>query len=403
LNALDDLLVLECGTRLSVAVAGKLLAELGARVIKVEPREGDPARLAGPFPDNLPDTDRSALFLYLNRGKESLTLDLRHDAAGEPLRRLLSKADLLLTGDSPWERERLTYEALGAEHPLLVCTSVTPLGLEGPWSGYAATEIVVTALSGVGYFIPGAVDNPGAEPPILPGANIASFVAGVQAANSSLIAVIARDMTQRGQQVDVSEQATLTDTLRMYLANYVYADEETRRERSGRFGGGVQQTWRCADGYVWGMAGRQTDEHGWLSLVGVMGSPEWALQPELLDANYRRDHWDEIWPRLDEWARSKPKAEIADALQACHVISLPVNTPAELLRSEHLKGRGAFVPLDAVRTPGVQVPVNPVRFDGEVCDELAAAPRLGQHTRDVLRWAGYIDEDISRLASSGIV
>ena len=404
-NTLGDLTVLECGPRLAVGVCGRLLADLGATVTKIEPPGGDPWRRAGPFPADVPDPERSGMFAYLHRGKRSVTLDMDSATGLQVLRRLVASADLLLAGDTPAQLERtgLLYQPLAEVNPRLICTAITPFGLTGPYRDHADSELVVTALSGVGYYIPGPVESPSTQPPVLSGAHVSDFCAGLQSATATMMAVMARGLTGVGQQVDVSEQETLLDSLRMYLATYVYEGVVQSRDRSNQAVGRGPAYWQCADGYVSGIPGPAAEEHAWMNLVDSMGNPEWALAEEFLDPAYRQQHWTDIQPRIDAWAASQPKAVVADLLQKRHVTCVPVNRIDDILADEHMAVRGAFVPLGQPGLESALVPASPIRFDGSPVTASGLAPTLGQHTTDVLSQAGFTKEELLWLRQAGVV
>jgi crotonobetainyl-CoA:carnitine CoA-transferase CaiB-like acyl-CoA transferase len=404
-SALAGLTVLECGTRLAAAVCGRLLADLGADVLKIEPGAGDPARFSGPFPDDTPDPERSGLFAYLNRGKRSAVVELDTAGGRDVLRRLAERADVVLAGAPAADlaRQGLRYADLAEVNPELVCTAITPFGLTGPYRDYAAGELVVTALSGVGYYVPGPVESPVSEPPLQPGGQIAAFSAGAQAASATMVAVLAQEAGAGGQQVDVSEQEALLDSLRMYLATFAYEGINHPRALAQRPAGAGPPFWRCADGYVWGIPGGWAGEYAWLNLVDAMESPEWALDPRLLDAAYRRDHWNEIRPHVESWAMGLPKAVVADRLQQRHIPCMAVNRIDELLVEEQLLARAAFVPLAHPGLGAARVPANPIRFDGVPAAAGGPAPSLGEHTTQALTAAGYGDDEQTRLRRTGVI
>src|SRR5438093_3772877 len=150
--ALDQLRVLEVGSGVAAAYAAKLVADLGAQVIKVEsPGAGDGTRARGPFPGNVPHPEKSGLFLYLNANKRGITLDLSRPRGREILERLAARADLLVHDVHPSEMagRGLDYERLAAMHPPLVMTSIAPFGLTGPHAGYRGPDVVTWSAGGV--------------------------------------------------------------------------------------------------------------------------------------------------------------------------------------------------------------------------------------------------------------
>ncbi|MFN8558561.1 MAG: CoA transferase [Dehalococcoidia bacterium] len=404
-GALAGLTVLECGTRLGAAVCGRLLTDLGADVLKIEPAIGDPARRAGPFPNDAPHPERSGLFAHLNRGKRGAVLDLDTEAGRAALRRLAARSAVLIAGATPAEidRQGLGFSALAPINPALVCTAITPFGLTGPYRDHAASELVVTALSGVGYYVPGPVTDPAHEPPVQPGGQIAAFGAGVQAATATMVAVLAARAGGGGQQVEVAEQDVLLDTLRMYLSTWAYEGVNHPRDLARRPAGFGPPYWPCADGYVWGVPGAGAGEYAWLQIVDLMGNPEWAQEPQWLDAEFRRANADTIRAHVAAWTLGLPKATVADLLQQRHIPCMAVNSIEELLTDEQLRLRGAFVPLDHPDLPGALVPRFPIRMaEAGVIEDSAPAPKLGEHTAAALTAAGYDAAERDWLFRAGV-
>lgn len=398
-QALQDLTVLECGTRLSVGMCGKLLADLGAHVTKVEPIEGDPARRVGPFPGDVPNKEQSGLFAYLNRGKRGITLDLESAAGREALARLAADADIVIAGGTYEELDRwgLLYDSLGAAKEDLVCTAITPFGLTGPHRDYADSEIVVTAQSGIGYYVPGPVETLG-MPPVIPGTHLTHFAAGVQAASATMVAITGGG----GRQVDVSEQETFLDSLRMYLSTYAYEGVVHPRGAANQAAAVRGQTGKAADGYIASLPGPQSTDSAWINLVDAMGNPEWATQPDMFDLEYRRANAAEIIAHINEWTASMPKAEIARLMQERHHPVLPTNGIDDLLVDDQLIARKYFVPMVQ---PGLEqglMPGSPIRYDGAAIVQEGRAPFLGEHTAEVLAAAGFSNEEIMWLDRSGV-
>lgn len=140
-----------------------------------------------------------------------------------------------------------------------------------------------------------------------------------------------------------------------------------------------------------------------MNLVDAMGNPEWALAEELLDTDYRRQHWEEIRPHIEAWTRSLPKAKVADLLQERHITCVPVNRIDDLLADEQLAARKALIPLDQPGLEGTLVPANPIRLDGIAVSASGPAPTLGQHTAQVLSEAGFTKEEVLLLRRAGAV
>src|SRR5256885_20535 len=221
--ALDQLQVLEVGSGVAAAYGAKLLADLGAQVIKVEPPGGgDATRARGPFPGDVPHPEKSGLFLYLNANKRGITLDLTRPRGREVLERLAARADLLVHDVHPSEMagRGLDYERLAAACPGLVMTSIAPFGLSGPHAGYRGPDVVTWSAGGIA-----ALNGEPARPdlpPLKAFGDQSGFQAGLNAAIGSLGAPLARPATGRGEHVEGSTQEGLAAIPQLTLEVWPY-------------------------------------------------------------------------------------------------------------------------------------------------------------------------------------
>ena len=168
---LEGLRVVEWALDVPGSYCGKLLGDLGAEVIKIEAPEGDPVRRLGPFPNDVPGQERSALFLYLNNNKLGITLDLRSAGGKRVLKGLLSATDIFVV-DCPVATLRdcgLEYTQLSGSNSQLIFTAITPFGLTGPYKDYKTTDLVSFHMSGFGHATPGNVEDPEKERPLRAG------------------------------------------------------------------------------------------------------------------------------------------------------------------------------------------------------------------------------------------
>jgi len=216
-RALEGIRIIECGHLASAAYAAKLMADMGAEVIKIEdPTGGDRARQRGPYPGHIPHPEKSGLFLYLNTNKYGVTLDLRQAAGQKIFHRLLTDADVLIHNYHPTEMTSLglDYSCLETVNPRLVMTSITPFGLSGPHQDYQATDLTLWNAGGVAYLNGG---GPGTDemPPLKTFGQQAGFQAGVNAGIATLGALFARLANGKGQHVEISAQECLLSILEL--------------------------------------------------------------------------------------------------------------------------------------------------------------------------------------------
>ena len=253
--ALPNLRVLEIASLIPGPYCGKLLASLGAAVIKAEPPGvGDPARRRGPFPDDVPHPERSGLFLYLNTGKRGITLDLHNLAGQDLLRKLVSRVDMVVHDYTPARAAEvgLDSDSLLAANPDVIVTAVTPFGSAGPYADYHAGHLAVFHAGGEGWLLPNgvALDTFPDRPPIVAGANMGDYQAGLAAAVGALAAVynhLGTPGDARGQVVDASAQEAQLSVGYMPIQRHESEGiTETRFSRYFRVGG----VFPASDGYV---------------------------------------------------------------------------------------------------------------------------------------------------------
>lgn len=371
------------------AFAGKLLAGLGADVVKVEPPAGTALRSIPPFWEGVPHPERSLFHWFYDAGKRGVTLDRRQAAGWEVLARLTAGADVLLETETPGA---LDVETLRAANPRLVVASITPFGQQGPYRGWQASDTVAQALGGM-LFVNGHVGRP----PLRSLGLQAYHQAGVFAAIGVLGALLARRRTGRGQHVDVSLQGAVAGSLEhvpgfWHQAGLVHGRQGTLHwTRYFRVG-------RCRDGWVMHCTiGDWTSLAEWVKADGMgaaLDDPAWE------DLAYRRDHAERLFDVLDAWGERYTVAELAEGAQLRRIPYAAVRAPEALLRDPQLAERGFFVPIehpDLGRT--VPYPGGPFRL-GDAPWRVARPPRLGEHNVKVYAGLGL---DAAGLERAGII
>jgi crotonobetainyl-CoA:carnitine CoA-transferase CaiB-like acyl-CoA transferase len=364
---LHGLRVLELAGFVSGPFCGKLLADLGADVAKIEPPDGDPARAYGPFKDDVPDPAHSGIFMYLNHAKRL--------AGRDELASLLGACDVAIvdrTGDVP---DR-------AAHPDIVVTAVTPFGLSGPRAHWRGGDLIVAAASGF-MSLTGSPDRE----PLRPGGLVLLHQAGLHAAIATLLQL----GTGRGGLVDISEQEAGAWP-QVVAPEFAFDGKVARRQGprlQGAHGVGLQRT---VDGQ-WLMTGFLPERSMWESLAKFLGNPEWMSDPRFQSTVSRSEHADEV-ERLaaPEFARFA-RAEAVEALQAARVPVAPVQTLLEIAASPQLAARGFWIDAAGVRMPGAPVIVTRPRGAGSPGSDGAPTPRdrplAGVTVLDFSRvWAG---------------
>jgi crotonobetainyl-CoA:carnitine CoA-transferase CaiB-like acyl-CoA transferase len=370
--------VIECGEGVSAAFAARILADLGADVIKVEPPAGDMARRRGPFRDDIVDPENSGLFLFLNAGKRGITLDLDTRDGREGLHRLLKEADVLIHNVPPAERARLGLESEGlcAGFPELIVATVSAYGASGPRANYLAYELNAFHASGAGSVNPLTSPYPELAPLRLSGSQ-AEFEGGLHVAMVTLAALWHRLESGRGQAVDVSEQEALAATLESNFVLYTYAGVESSRFRPRRPG-----PWfivECADGYV---LFSLLYENDWDRFVEWIGHPQWTAEALFKDTLSRGRNMAKLRPLIQDWARSWKVHDLFAQARARNVAIVPLSTMADVYRDEQLASREFFLPLPVrdARDRPLLAPGYPFKSTAEVWSPRRnPAPRLGEH------------------------
>jgi crotonobetainyl-CoA:carnitine CoA-transferase CaiB-like acyl-CoA transferase len=384
------------GATVAAPYATKLLADLGADVVKIEPPgRGDPSRARGPFPGAVPHPEKSGLFLYLNTNKRGIALDLTRAEGREVLRRLAATADLLVHDVHPADMAAhgLEWDALAGVNPRLVMTSITPFGLTGPHARFRATDVVLWNAGGIGTLNgqPGEPDRP----PLKPFGDQSGFQGGLNGAVASLGALVARGDGERGEHVDVSIQESLAAILELTFEFWPYCGLV-----ASRLGAKPIQPlcfMECKDGWIFVCC---VEEHQWKAFVDIMGNPEWAGMELFENRIARGSNFDALQVFLQEWCREQSVQELYEKAQTRRIPFAPVSTMGDLLASPHLRARGFFVTMDHPVAGPVTMPGAPFRFSATPWELRRPAPCLGQHTAEVLREAGV---EVGPLAAAGVV
>ncbi|MGD9892367.1 MAG: CaiB/BaiF CoA transferase family protein [Dehalococcoidia bacterium] len=371
--------VLELGEFVAVPYAGKMLADLGADVLKVEhPDAGDPSRRYGPFPASAEDDEHSGLFTYLNSNKRSVVFDVGADDGRQRLQRLLSGADVLFIDETFTDRlvPNGTPESLAEQYDRLVVTAVTPFGRSGPYRAYRAADITVSAAGGCSYGV-GDADR---EPLPLPGFQC-DFQAGLSAAIATVFALIERATSGSGQLIDISSMEVFASLhTGYYLPRYVFGGGMVGR-RSGRTGNSTpypNTVLPCKDGMVV-MAAPQVEQ--WKRFVHLMGDPEWSTQPRY--RNRRAMQWEyreEVDALILPWLQRHTKQDLLELFRDHRIPFAPILTASDLIDNSHLVARQSIGRYALPGGGSCAAPSLPIRLEGAPPAQFRRAPLLGEHT-----------------------
>ncbi len=401
-KALEGTKVLEYASFVSGPYCSKLLADLGAEVIKIErPGVGDKARERGPFPEDLPHPEKSGLFLYLNTSKKGITLDPKSTTGKKMFLELVKWADILIEDKPPKEMEGLgfTYEELKEVNQQLIMTSITPYGETGPYRDYKAYHLNICHVGGLGYLMP--PNSPSLErEPLKAGGHSVDCACGVNAALATVSALYSRGVTGEGQSIDVSKQESLMNLVRVYAV--AYANDKVNPNRGPIMGtaaamGGLK---KCKDGYI---IATLAERPHWARFFKLIGKPEWDEDERFKDTLAIADHYNEIDPYISEWMMSRTRYEIYHQGQELGCPIAPVRSIDEVVNDPQLKGRDFFVEVDHPEAGKTVFPRGPYVFS-ETPWQGNPAPLLGQHNEEIYcQKLGYTKEDMVRLRESGII
>lgn len=362
--------------------ATKMLVDLGADVIRVEPVSGDPMRLVEPVAKA---TGESAFYAYMNAGKRVVTVDLETSQGQAMFASLVSAAEIVVESALPGALadKKLDYQTLSADHPALIWATVTPFGSDGPRAHWQADDLICQAMGGL-LTLSGLPER---EPLRLPGEQ-SSFMAGLHAASATLIAYWACMETGRGQHIDVSVQDciahTLESAIQVYTCNGIVRE---RQSRSAEAGVGM---FPCTDGEIFVYANIGMIASSWDNLV------RWLREEGIPGAEDLTDEkWRDLAFRRSEEARTKSaqvirrltetrgKYEIYEQLQQRFILSAPMSQIGDLFNNQQLKFLDWFSsrPIHAQQAtwpgPAFRMSETPRRHPGEV-------PSHGAHTQEVL-------------------
>ena len=394
---LSGLKVLDLSHYVSGPYCTRLLAGLGAQVVKVErPQVGDGARRVGPFPGDIPHRETSALFLYLNSSKLGITLDLKSRTGGKILRELLREADVLVENFQPRVMPSLglDYETLKEINPGLIMTSISNFGQWGPYKDYSAQELNLYAIGGLMH-ITGEPDRE----PLQVGARLAQYGAGQSAFVGTLTALWHREMSEEGQQVDVSIAEYCATILENALSTYSYTGNSVRRSGNRGYGRAAWGIYPCKDGYVGVIAG---PDYRWPAVAELMEEP--ALSDPRFETRRGRELCaDEIEALMQPWLDAHEKLEIFEKGQQLGLAFAYVATPEDIFHWPHLREREYFVAIDHPKAGTLEYPGPPYRPEG-FSWQFRPAPTLGQHNQEVYCGRlGYSRRDLAKLAAAGVI
>ena len=389
-DALSGVRVIDLTQHIAGPYCTKLFSTMGGEVIKIEkPAKGDGARRTGPFPDDLPNSEKSGLFLYLNTGKKSITLNLKTNFGAKILKQLIKEADILVENFKPGAMDGmgLDYDALQKINPRLVMTSISNFGQSGPYRDYKAGEITLFALGGLMNMLGDAEREP-----LKFGGSTGQYLAGMAAFSGSMAALHHAEQTGRGEHVDISIMECLVSSHFQDIIEYSYTGRLIKRFRR-------MLIFPCKDGFVAAVV-HQTQ---WPRLPKLLNMPELLKDPRFQTMASRRMHSDELEAYILPWMVERTKEEIYHAAQAEGIPLGYIATTKDLLSSRQYQARGYFIDIDHPVSGNLSYPGVPFAMRDMTFNQ-GPAPLLGEHNQEILcGWLNVPREDLAKLSALGIV
>lgn len=369
-----------------------LLADMGARVIKVEPPDGDSTRVMAGARGN-----DSAAFNAVNRGKLGVVLDLTNDKGRAVFARLARTADILVENYRPGVMARLglDYARLSAENPRLIYASISGHGQTGPWAQKGGFDLIAQGLSG----IMSVTGTPGG-PPVKAGLPLTDLGAGLFATIGILGALHHRSSSGRGQHVDTS----LVDA-GLAMSVWEVADYVTTGQVPGPIGSAHRltapyQAFACADGHI--TVGAANDRN-FVKLTTALGHPEWAADARFTTNTVRVRNRVELAALIDAVTATAPRATWLERLDAMGIPCGPILNYEEALTTPQAIAREMTTEVDHPILGRLRTMGTPIKMSETPLDPHRRAPMLGEHTDHVLANAGYNDDEIEQLRYAGAV
>jgi len=391
---LTDITVLDLTRVLSGPYCTMVLADLGARVIKVEhPGKGDDTRHWGPpFVG-----DESAYFLSVNRNKESVSIDFKQPRGREVLDRLVSRADVLVENFRPGTLDRIGFgwDAVRERYPRLVYASISGYGQSGPRRDEPGYDAVIQAEGGL-MSVTGEADGPAFRL----GVAISDIVAGLFAAQGVTAALVAREHTGLGQRIDIGMLDTTAALLTYQAGNYFATGQVPRRMGNRHPTIAPYETFPTSDGDIVIAVG---NDGIWQRFCPAIDRPELAADPRFQTNRDRIAHYAVLRPELERALRVRARAEWTARLRAAGVPCGGVRDVAEVLSDPQIVAREMVVPIQHPTAGPTRVTGTPIKLSGTPGGVRTPPPTLGQHTTVVLEELGYDQQMIADLKATGAI
>ena len=391
---LEGVKVLDLTSVILGPYATQILGDLGADVIKIEPPEGDNMRHGTP----MRSPGMGHIFLHLNRNKRSVVLDLKQPAGREALLRLASVADVLVYNVRPqaMARLKLTYDDIRAVNPRVIYVGTYGFSQDGPYAAKPAYDDLIQGMVA----LPTLMQQAGADRPRFVPSTVADRITGLNTVNAITTALFYRERSGKGQAVEVPMFESLAQfVLGDHLAGQTF-DPPIGPMGYARLLAPDRNPYATSDGYLCLLV---YNDKQWRSFFRLLGREEMFETDERFSTQSRRsDHIAEIYAFVAEQIRTRTSAEWLAALTDADIPVMPLHSLESLLADEHLNATGFFKTIDHPSEGRLRSMAVPSRWSESPPGEPRPAPRLGEHSVEVLRSAGYSDADVAALLAARV-
>ena len=384
--------VLDLTTVVMGPYATQILGDFGAEVIKVEPPEGDVIRNAWPFKS----PGMGTIFLNTNRNKRSIVLDLKKEAAREACLRLAAQADVLVYNIRPqaMSRLKLGYEHIQAINPRIIYVGCFGYSQRGPYAAKAAYDDMIQGASG----LPWLLHKQGAPEPRYAPMIVADRSVGQQVASAVSAALYYREKTGKGQRVDVPMwEHLLQIVLSDHLGGYTF-DPQEGEPGYARILAPDRRPYKTSDGYVCALI---YNDKQWKSFVQIIGKPEIMARPEFATQEARSKNYNTAYAMVADEMKRRPTAFWIESLERGDIPVQRMNSLDDIVADPHLAAIGYLKTVEHPSEGRIRTLAVPSEWSESGPEYRRHAPRLGEHTREVLREAGFSKERIAELISGG--
>lgn len=399
-GALEDITVLDLGQVIAMPFCTMLLADMGARVIKVESRERGVERMAlGIKRERDGKIEKVHSAQYRDRNKLGITLDLKQPQGVALFKELAQKADVITENFSVGAMARLGlgYEDVKRVNPRIVYASITAFGQQGPYAKQRGYDMLAQAISGF-MSINGYPDGP----PTRAGQSISDYYAGMLTAFSIVSALRYRDRTGKGQHIDIA----LLDSMIIALDNlgerYTIGGEVLTRAGNVAFGGSASGVYATTDGHV--AIAASTSDLVWRRFCKLIGRTELTTDPDYATVPARRDNQKRVVAIIEQWTRERSKSEVVKALSENGVPAASVNNVAEMVADPQVQAREMFIEHDDPTYGKLRITGTPLKLSETPGRIETLAPLPGQHNEEVfVRMLGHSKDEIAKWQDEGVI